>query len=58
MTMGVARRILCRVGGWGLHRNDDIDSAANQFRRESGEPGVLALRRSDLDLDIFARDIA
>jgi hypothetical protein len=46
------------VGGWGLHRNDDIDSAANQFRRESGEPDVLALRRSELDLDIFARDLA
>jgi hypothetical protein len=46
------------LGGWGLHRDDDVDTAANQFRRKSGEPGVLALRRSDLDLDIFPRDIA
>jgi hypothetical protein len=33
-------------------------TAANQFRRKSGEPCVLALRRSNLDLDIFAREIA
>src|SRR5262245_9315775 len=57
MTMGMSR-VAFFAGGWGLHRDDDIDTAANQFSRKSGEPGVLALRRTDLDLDIFPRDIA
>ena len=43
----VAGRILCRKGGRGLYRDDDIDSAANQFRRQLGKASVLALRRSD-----------
>ena len=54
----VAGRILCRMGGRGLYRDDDIDLAANQFRRQFGEASDLALRRSDLDLDILPLDIA
>ena len=46
------------MGGRRLHRDDDIDSAANQFRRQFGEASVLALRRSDLELNIFPLDIA
>src|SRR6476646_5243090 len=46
------------MGGRGLYRDDDIDSTANQFRRQLGKASVLAFRRSDFHLDIFPLDIA
>ena len=50
--------MLCRMGGRGLHRDDDIDATANQFRRQLGKASVLALRRADLDLDVLTVDVA
>jgi hypothetical protein len=40
------------MGGRGLHRDDDIDTAADQFHRKFRKARILALRRSDLDLDV------
>jgi hypothetical protein len=54
----VAGRILGRVGGRGQHRDDDIDSAANQISRQFGQASVLPLRGSNLDLDILPLEIA
>ena len=48
----VTRGILRPINGRGLYRNDDVDLAANQFRRQFGESSDLALRRSDVNLDI------
>jgi hypothetical protein len=48
----VARSILRRIDGRGLYRDEDVHPTANQFRRQFGEPTNLALRRSDLDLNI------
>jgi len=54
----VARGILRRIDGRGLYRDDDIDLTANQFRGQFGEATNLALRRSDLNLDILRLGIA
>jgi hypothetical protein len=54
----VARRILRRIDGRGLYRDEDIDLAANQFRSQLRQTSVLALRGSNLELDILPLDIS
>ncbi len=57
-TMGMLRgRIFCRVGGRGLHGDDDIDLAENQFRSQLRKASVLTLCRSNFDLDVLPFDI-
>ncbi|MGC1234839.1 MAG: hypothetical protein WA838_09280, partial [Xanthobacteraceae bacterium] len=53
----IPRGSLRRINGGGPYRDDDVDLAANQFCRQFGKAGELALCRSDLDLDILALDI-
>jgi hypothetical protein len=45
------------VGGWGLHRYQDIDLAANQFRSQLRKTSVLSVRRANLEPDILPIDI-
>src|SRR5690242_10481950 len=53
----VARGVHRRIDGRGLYRDDEVDLAANQFRRQFREASYLALRRTHLKLDILPLDI-
>jgi hypothetical protein len=54
----VARGILGRINRRGLYGDDDVDLTANQSGRQFGEPSELALRRSDVDLNILPISMA